>query len=273
MSVNSFGYGGANSHVVLDDAYNYMKLRGLNGKHSTSPLPPKTALGSPAPAVDVVNRVNGSGHDGAAPAAPKLIVLSAADKNGIGRMTEELRGWFKSLDPVQASNPNLLADLAFTLDSHRSRLSWRSFALLNTAEDLRSLPSLTPTKVKADPARIGFVFNGQGAQWCGMGRELLCYQSVKDDFDRARDVLSSLGCHWSPIGKLALPGCNERGQVEADSMAVELSKSEQDSNVNKPDFSQTLCTVLQLALVNLLRRLEVQPAAVVGHSSGEIAAA
>jgi acyl transferase domain-containing protein len=56
-------------------------------------------------------------------------------------------------------------------------------------------------------------------------------------------------------------------------MAVELSKPEQDSNINKPDFSQTLCTVLQLALVNLLRRLNVQPAAVVGHSSGEIAAA
>lgn len=56
-------------------------------------------------------------------------------------------------------------------------------------------------------------------------------------------------------------------------MAVELSKSEQDSNVNKPAFSQTLCTVLQLALVNLLRRLNVWPAAVVGHSSGEIAAA
>lgn len=62
-------------------------------------------------------------------------------------------------------------------------------------------------------------------------------------------------------------------RVEADSAADELSKSEQDSNVNKPDFSQTLCTVLQLGLINLLRRLHVQPAAVVGHSSGEIAAA
>jgi acyl transferase domain-containing protein len=33
-SVNTFGYGSSNAHVVLDDAYNYMKLHGLNGKHA-----------------------------------------------------------------------------------------------------------------------------------------------------------------------------------------------------------------------------------------------
>lgn len=214
--MNSFGYGGANSHVILDDAFNYMKLRDLDGKHATSPLPPETTsieksskhLASSAPAV------NGCGHHGAAPTAPKLLVWSAADKNGIGRMTEALQGWFESLDPAQASNPDLLANLAFTLDSHRSRLSWRSFALLNTAEDLQTLPVLTPTKAKVDPARTGFVFSGQGAQWYAMGRELLCYPSFKEDFDRAADVLNSLGCPWSPIGKMTLPGCTGRAKLK-----------------------------------------------------------
>lgn len=203
--MNSFGYGGANSHIIVDDAFNYMKLRGLDGKHATSPLPPEKAYveSPPKPLEGPMLTVNGFGHDGAAPPAPKLLVWSAADKNGIGRMAEALQDWFKELDPIQSSNPNLLADLAFTLDSHRSRLSWRSFALLDTAEDLLALPSLTPIKAKADPARIGFVFSGQGAQWYGMGRELLCYQSFKEDLDRAGNVLSGLGCPWNPLGKMA----------------------------------------------------------------------
>lgn len=39
------------------------------------------------------------------------------------------------------------------------------------------------------------------------------------------------------------------------------------------EFSQPLCIALQIGLVNLLRSWGVSPAAVVGHSSGEIAAA
>lgn len=45
------------------------------------------------------------------------------------------------------------------------------------------------------------------------------------------------------------------------------------SNIDIPMFSQTLCTVLQIALVELLSYFGIKPSAVVGHSSGEIAAA
>ncbi|KAF2430563.1 thiolase-like protein [Tothia fuscella] len=34
-SVQSFGFGGANSHVVLDDAYNTLRLAGVRGNHNT----------------------------------------------------------------------------------------------------------------------------------------------------------------------------------------------------------------------------------------------
>lgn len=46
-----------------------------------------------------------------------------------------------------------------------------------------------------------------------------------------------------------------------------------DENIHQPEFSQSLCTALQIALVDLLRTFDVEPAAVIGHSSGEIAAA
>ena len=52
-----------------------------------------------------------------------------------------------------------------------------------------------------------------------------------------------------------------------------MASKKDTSNIHHPSFSQTLCTALQVALVDLLRSWNVYPSAVVGHSSGEIAAA
>lgn len=53
----------------------------------------------------------------------------------------------------------------------------------------------------------------------------------------------------------------------------ELAEGEGSDRIDQAEFSQPLCTAVQIALVNLLRGWGVFPAAVVGHSSGEIAAA
>ena len=45
------------------------------------------------------------------------------------------------------------------------------------------------------------------------------------------------------------------------------------STINEPEYSQTFSTALQIAIVDLLKSFGITPAAVVGHSSGEIAAA
>ena len=54
---------------------------------------------------------------------------------------------------------------------------------------------------------------------------------------------------------------------------AELVKPEASSRLHMAEFSQPLCTALQVALINLLRIWNVHPTAVVGHSSGEIAGA
>lgn len=53
----------------------------------------------------------------------------------------------------------------------------------------------------------------------------------------------------------------------------ELVKIGNDSRVNEAEFSQPLCTALQIALVNVLYGWGIRPSSVVGHSSGEITAA
>lgn len=57
------------------------------------------------------------------------------------------------------------------------------------------------------------------------------------------------------------------------SIVDEMMKAEESSNVYQSLYSQTLCTALQLGIVILLKSWGVSPIAVVGHSSGEIAAA
>lgn len=56
-------------------------------------------------------------------------------------------------------------------------------------------------------------------------------------------------------------------------MEDEFNRSENKSRVDEPRLSQTLCTILQMALVDLLTSWRFKPSAVTGHSSGEIAAA
>lgn len=52
-----------------------------------------------------------------------------------------------------------------------------------------------------------------------------------------------------------------------------IDELKDQSRINSPEFSQPLCTALQIALVELLGTFNISPDVVVGHSSGEIAAA
>ncbi|KAI1371682.1 putative polyketide synthase [Hypoxylon crocopeplum] len=274
-SVNSFGYGGANCHIVLDDAYNFLRLRSLSGKHCTQHYPALNPLISSSTNGLLTSKghttnghttnghtTNGHGTNGfhtprpiLQSELPGLFIWSAADKDGIGRVTKQYEEYYAKQASQIDEKGGFLADFAYTLGSHRSYLPWRSFALLRSPGELNDLHSRisAPTRANANPARLGFIFTGQGAQWYAMGRELMSYSSFKMDMKRAEQYLKSLGCRWSIIDELLRP--------------------QETSKVDNAEFSQTLCTILQVAIVNLLRRFDIGPAAVVGHSSGEIAAA
>ncbi|KAJ5081201.1 hypothetical protein N7456_013439 [Penicillium angulare] len=256
-SVSSFGYGGSNTHIVLEDAYQSLKLCGLEGKHNT--LNSRQYSKCKENFWSVVGET--SSEEGSfvdvkrAPEdTPKLFVWSVADEKGISRLQESWRSWCLKTKP-DVANTDFLKSLAYTLSCRRTHLPWRAFAVARPSDSLEKLLGLisSASQSRVSP-NLAFIFSGQGAQWYAMGRELLdIYPIFFKSVEGAGDYLKTLGCEWSPID--------------------EFRRDQSSTNVNKTEYSQILCTILQVALVDLLRHLNITPKAVLGHSSGEVAAA
>lgn len=221
-SVNSFGFGGANAHAIIE-AYD-----------PNSSL--STAISEPA-------------------FAP--FVFSAATDDALAKM-------LASYSQFLRSNPSVnLHDLAYTLACRRStlgRIAVLPASDMNTL--LQKLGSSTSTFPRAraisGPPRILGVFTGQGAQWARMGAELVLLSSrARSIFEELEDSLRTLPINdrpsWSLIDELLAPSA--------------------ESHVNQAELSQPLCTAIQILLVQLLRSAGIHFKCVIGHSSGEIAAA
>ncbi len=164
---------------------------------------------------------------------------------------------------VETSRGLNAKDLAHSLSYKRSMHRFRSFAIGTSPHTVRNhlkkvLITAKWNTVSADQKspRLGFVFTGQGAQAYDMGRQLIEQSPLfRKTLEKCDRVLSSLPDrpNWS--------------------LVAEFLRSKKESRVSEAAFSQPMCTCLQLALVDLLASWGIHPAAVCGHSSGEVAAA
>ncbi|KAI0153141.1 hypothetical protein GGR57DRAFT_146248 [Xylariaceae sp. FL1272] len=274
-SVNSFGYGGANAHVIVDDAYHYMRERRLYGKHRTS-VPsctaqveleslyasrPETPSTEPSEQSDrpvsPTSSENSSkslhSHTNVLAQRPRIFYLSGHEASAVRENAESLANHLSS--EGSADEDGFLDDLSYTLCERRSRLYYGRAVVAASRQglidELKSLP--TPTQRASETLRLGFIFNGQGAQWWAMGRELMRYPAYYQSLEACDKAIQCFGSSWSLIG--------------------ELLKDQKSSRVNESELSQPLCAALQIALVDLYASWNIFPARVVGHSSGEIAAA
>ncbi|KAL8676982.1 MAG: hypothetical protein Q9186_006557 [Xanthomendoza sp. 1 TL-2023] len=183
----------------------------------------------------------------------RLLVFSAGDKTSLQHYIDRIASY---LSGNKLSDDEALMDrLAFTLGSRRSALSWREAVAASTPAELSELLSGTPANSARsfDKPALGFVFTGQGAQWPAMGRELFIYPVFAKSMQESDAYLRDCGADWSLLD--------------------ELRKDAELTLVNRPYVSQPATTAIQIALVSLLFSWGIRPTAVVGHSSGEIAAA
>ncbi|KAI2833474.1 hypothetical protein CBS147482_403 [Aspergillus niger] len=150
-----------------------------------------------------------------------------------------------------------LQDVAYTLNCRRTHFTHRAFTI---ALENKEKPSFSKQSMEFGVAEssgpVAFVFTGQGAQWVGMGRDAMHTLSTFKMTIRSLDqYLRTLKppVRWT-IEEALL------GNIDSEHIA-------------EPDIAQPLCTAFQIAIVDQLRKWGITPSAVVGHSSGEIAAA
>ncbi|KAJ5815771.1 hypothetical protein N7474_007548 [Penicillium riverlandense] len=228
-SVNSFGFGGANAHAILETFDSNMSLNAMPCPEAVNMLP---------------------------------FNFSAASEKSL---LSTLSSYSEYLKMNQGVN---LRDLSWTLTCRRSTLPVRFSVSASSVEDLEArLDKATQSSSEISTgAQISSVhklkllgiFTGQGAQWARMGAELLVSSPM------AVDCVSRLEKSLQQLPKEHRPSW---------SLKEELLKDAASSQIGKGEFSQPLCTAIQIVLVELLRAANIQFHTVVGHSSGEIAAA
>lgn len=161
--------------------------------------------GNAATSGHVVNgaSANGTSADGtsAGRPTPKLLIWSAADAGAANRMVQAYQSYYQA---QVVNNHRKLDQLAYTLGKRRSIMPWRTFAVADDVHgnhDRHQLTFAPPVRASPDKASIGLVFTGQGAQYAGMGLELLQYPIFESSLRISDEIFASLGAEWSVLGK------------------------------------------------------------------------
>lgn len=181
----------------------------------------------------------------------QLYVLTAKSRQSLLQVAARLKIWASE----QVNFDQYFEHLAYNLAVRRSRMQWRySFVAGSHLELMASLrQDIQGTRISKH-RRIVFVFTGQGAQWAGMGQELLATENeFAESLRKSDSIIRNLGASWSLIDEIRSPASKSR--------------------LNESEFAQPACTAIQIALVDYLGTIGVSPHVVIGHSSGEISAA
>ena len=171
--------------------------------------------------------------------------------------------WLDAKEKSNGLSP-VLPDLTYTLGArrnhhqHRLTIVGRSpaeivgelsrYASEEAAPKVRT--AFTPRREQA--IRVAFVFSGQGPQWWGMGRELFEHE---------------------PVFQRIVTACDTTMRRAGFRLLDELRREENASQLHRTAVAQPAIFAMQVALAELWKSWGVLPAAVVGHSVGEIAAA
>ncbi|HEX8080536.1 MAG TPA: beta-ketoacyl synthase N-terminal-like domain-containing protein [Jatrophihabitans sp.] len=218
--VGNYGYGGTLAHVIVEQA------------------PPvlRAAVRS-------------------APVAGELLFpLSGASVAGLRANAAQLADW------LRADEDTPLTAIGHTLAAGRSALGTRACVVAGDRAELagrldqlaagRPAAGLSSGQVLrgATPPAAVWVFSGHGAQWSGMGRDLLRTEPLLGaTFDEIEEIYQAeLG--FSPRQAVLDGDLGDVGQIQAMTFAM------------------------QVGLARIWRGYGLEPAAIIGHSVGEIAA-
>ena len=188
-----------NKTQVNGEANNNHVTGEANGAHANG-----NGIAADVSEKSINGEVNGNHINGAIKASSRLFYLSAFDEASGNRQAENLYHYLKD-HPDITSESFFFDDLAYTLGERRSILPWKAAICTSSMPEL--LESLESGKTKfhqsAKAPTLGYCFTGQGAQWHGMGRELIQHYAVFcDSIAESSRILESFGAKWNLAGTM-----------------------------------------------------------------------
>lgn len=304
MSLNSFGYGGTNAHLILESCHptpsgptsdRASSTNGhTNGNGNLSSN--GTSNGSTSPNGDGGHRMhNGDTHPQVSINGSSSIKLVKSDStlpspqpscpshghsdnparslNGLEQRNLQLA---PLLFPVTARSESALASIPNKLHGWLAgrNTTLRTFRDLSyTLSCRRSRFRWRSVVVATDPGDLNVKLATALPKIRAATSHALSF------------VFTGQGAQWSAMGRelIATSSCFRDSIIQADrslsqigcdwSLLEELNKPDSESRVGKGEISQPATTAIQIALVDLLASFDIKPNCVVGHSSGEIAGA
>ena len=253
--VNSFGISGTNAHVVVGE---YSAPEATSGEEHRAAGPARVVLVSlPEAAAELPWPEQGLG-----PRPTRFLPLSGKSPGVLRELAGRYLSWLdKPPETLSAEGPAsepALSDMVWTAGVGRSHFDHRAGVVFHDAGSLREgLKALAESGEDAGPAaasKVAFVYTGQGSQWVGMGRTLYDTEPVaRAVLDRCESVFRE-----------------ERGTSLLDVM---FGRAGGEGDLGDTAWEQPALYALECALTALWASVGVRPAAVLGHSVGELAAA
>lgn len=136
------------------------------------------------------------------PSTPRqrILLVSGFDENSCKAQAKCLYDYLLRNESI--SDNAFLDDVAFTLSEGRSRFMWKTTVTGSSVQDLaQSLSGETKPRISLKRPTIAFIFTGQGAQWAGMGKELLgTYPTFYHSISRIDRYLAEVGATFNVYG-------------------------------------------------------------------------
>ena len=155
-----------------------------------------------------------------------------------------------------------LGDICYSAATRREHHRYRLGLIAESREALQQQLTvfadgqgqhLLSAKSSTDLNQAVFVMTGMGPQWWAMGQELFQQEPVfKATVERCDAIFQSIA-GWSIL--------------------EEMQKTEEESKISETQIAQPANFVLQVGLFELWRSKGFEPAAIVGHSVGDVSAA
>ena len=257
-AVSAFGISGANAHVVLE-GYGGAATNGASGSDISS----FDSASKPVP-VSLPEQMANMPVAGLEERRARFLPLSGKSDGALRDLAGKYLSWLDEHDngsSPAALTPQALADTAWMASVGRSHFDYRAGVIFNDAlsmrEGLTKIAGTNGTSNDAEPqpaTRIAFLYAGDSSQWVGMGKAL--YDS-------------------EPVVRAVLDRCDAIVHTERGSSLLDVmfGRPEAVGDLSDAAWAQPALYSIECALAALWASIGIHPNAVLGHGTGEIAAA